>query len=257
MDQAPGGLPPTPPLLPKGIGDILNAAFTIYKEKWQSLVVIVAIVAIPLTFLEYIVLDISFNAGTFGRAAFGGALAGLFGVLIYSVLSGAIARAAAGSVVDMPVSVEDSYNYALARIGPIIWIGLLAGLAVFVGFFVFFIGAVIVAVKLAVGVPVLVVENKRGVEALRRSWDLTTGHFWHVLGTVFLAGIITGIASAILQAPFGSSGWFGPAIGASIAQIVTAPFTALVTILVYLDLRARKESLTTEGLRAELEASGR
>jgi hypothetical protein len=213
-------------------------------------------VAIPLTFLEFIILDISFKTGTFGRAAFGGALAGLFGVLIYSVLSGAIARAAAGSVVDMPVSVEDSYNYALGRIGPIIWIGFLTGLAVFVGFFVFFVGAVIAAVKLAVGVPVLVVENKRGVEALRRSWDLTTGHFWHVLGTVFVAGIITSIASAILQAPFGSDGWFGPAIGASIAQIVTAPFTALVSILIYLDLRSRKESLTSGALRAELEASG-
>ncbi len=254
-DPGDGGLPPTPPLLPKGIGDILNAAFRLYKENWQGFFAIVAVVAVPLTLLEFLLIDVSFKSGTFGRAAFGGALATLASVLIYGLLAGAMGRAAIGSIVGMPVSVNESVNYGLARFGPILWVGFLFGLAVFVGFFAVIIGAVIVAVKLAVSVPVLIVEDRRGTQALSRSWDLTTGHFWHVLGTVFVAGIITRLVSAILQAPFAGSGWVGPGIGASVAQVVTAPFTAIVSILVYLDLRARKESLTSDGLRAELARS--
>ncbi|MBI3648016.1 MAG: hypothetical protein HY240_04610 [Actinobacteria bacterium] len=256
MDQGSGfGLPPAPPLLPKGIGDILTAAFTLYKQHWQGLVKIVAIVAVPLTFLQFLLVDIAFRTGGFGQAAVGGAIAGLFTVVIYSAFAGAITRAAAGSVVGMPISVEESYRYGMARLGPIIWVAVLTGLAVFAGFFVFFVGAIIAAIKLAVGVPVLVVEGKRGAAALSRSWELTTGHFWHVLGTVIVAGLISSIVGQVLQAPFSGAGWFGLAIGASIAQIVTAPFTAIVSILVYLDVRARKESLSSDGLRAELSRS--
>ena len=39
------------------------------------------------------------------------------------------------------------------------------------------------------------------------------------------------------------------------ATVVTMPFSALVGVLLYLDLRARKEQLGLETLRAELRAS--
>jgi hypothetical protein len=276
MDQAPGnGLPPAPPLLPKGIGDILNAAFTLYKEKWQQFFVIIAIVAVPLSIIQYFITD-QFLTGTLstrvnqatgqvevvtsgsslGRLIGGSILLGLIAVLIVNVMQGAISRAAAGSVVGMPIDTEASYSYGIARLGSIILIGLLTGLAVGIGFIFLVIPGLFLLVKFAVSIPALVVEDKRGTKAMGRSWELTAGHFWHVAGTVLLAAIITGIVSGILTSPFSSSGWFIRAIAASIAQIVTAPFTALVAVLVYLDLRARKESLTSDGLRAELAASG-
>jgi hypothetical protein len=274
MDQGPGnGLPPAPPLLPKGIGDILSAAFTIYKEKWQQFFVIVAIVAIPLSVIQYFLEDQLASPATIhidqatgqvtttGGSSFGTFLAGslllaLVGVLIYEIMAGALTRAAAGSVVGVTIDAESSYRYGLARLGSILLIGILTGLAVGIGFIFLVIPGLFLLVKFAVSIPALVVENKRGTQAMSRSFQLTGGHFWHVAGTVLLAAIITGIVSGILTAPFSSSGWFIRAIGASIAQIVTAPFTALVAVLVYLDLRARKESLSSDGLRAELAASG-
>jgi hypothetical protein len=41
----------------------------------------------------------------------------------------------------------------------------------------------------------------------------------------------------------------------SIGSIITMPFMALVTVLLYLDLRVRKEGLSDETLRRELAAS--
>jgi hypothetical protein len=274
MDQGPGnGLPPAPPLLPKGIGDILSAAFTIYKEKWQQFFVIVAIVAVPLSIIQYFLQDqlvspatvhvdpttgvITTTGGSsFGTLVAGSILLALIGVLIYEIMAGAITRAAAGSVVGITIDADDSYRYGLARLGSILLIGILTGLAVGLGFIFLIIPGLFLLVKFAVSIPALVVENKRGTQAMSRSYELTSGHFWHVAGTVLLAAILTGIVSGILTAPFASGGWFLRAIAASIAQIVTAPFTALVSVLVYLDLRARKESLTSDGLRAELAASG-
>jgi hypothetical protein len=37
--------------------------------------------------------------------------------------------------------------------------------------------------------------------------------------------------------------------------VVTLPYSALVGVLLYLDLRARKEGLTMETLRTDLQAS--
>jgi hypothetical protein len=273
MDQGPGnGLPPAPPLLPKGIGDILNAAFTLYKQKWRDFFLIVAIVSVPLSIVQYFLADqlaspvtvhvdqVTGQVTTSGGSSLGTAigasiLLALVGVLIYEIMAGALTRAAAGSVVGVEIDADASYRYGLARLGSILLIGILTGLAVGIGFIFLIIPGLFLLVKFAVSIPALVVENKRGTKAMSRSFELTSGHFWHVAGTVLLAAILTGIVSGILTAPFSSGGWFLRAIAASIAQIVTAPFTALVAVLVYLDLRARKESLTSEGLRAELAAS--
>jgi hypothetical protein len=42
---------------------------------------------------------------------------------------------------------------------------------------------------------------------------------------------------------------------AAVAAVITLPYGTLVGVLLYLDLRARKEQLTLERLRAELQAS--
>jgi hypothetical protein len=44
-------------------------------------------------------------------------------------------------------------------------------------------------------------------------------------------------------------------VAAAVATVVTLPYSALVGVLLYLDLRARKENLTLETLRTDLQAS--
>ena len=253
MDEA--SLPPAPPLLPKGVGDILNAAFTLYKLYWTKFITIVAVIAIPLTIIQYGIAYGALSGGGIAQTISVSFLSGLVGVLISALLTGAVTRAAAGSVVGYAVSVEDSYGYALKKVLSIVWVGLLFGLLVGLGFIALVIPGLFLLVKLAVSLPALVVEDKRGSQALGRSWDLTTGFFWHVAGTVALAFLISIVVSGVIQALFISTGWFSRALAAAAAQIVTAPFTSLVGVLIYLDLRARKESLTSDRLRSELAAT--
>jgi uncharacterized membrane protein len=112
-------------------------------------------------------------------------------------------------------------------------------------------------VMFAVSIPALVVENLRGTDAMSRSWNLVKGNFWHALGLIIVAGIITAVVGGIVGAIGGaiSDNWFVVWIFQAIAQIITAPFTALVTVLLYLDLRARREALTADALRADLNRS--
>jgi hypothetical protein len=89
---------------------------------------------------------------------------------------------------------------------------------------------------------------------MSRSWNLVLGHFWHALVVILVAAIITGVIQGILSA-IGGDNWFVAWIFTAIAQIITTPFTALVTVLLYLDLRARTEALTADRLRTELASS--
>jgi hypothetical protein len=87
-------------------------------------------------------------------------------------------------------------------------------------------------------IPVLVTEDKRGREALRRSWNLVRGLGWHVFGTIVVAGLLTGIVNSLLTAPFGDN-WAVRSIAASIASVITMPFMALACVVLTRGLHHR------------------
>jgi hypothetical protein len=103
--------------------------------------------------------------------------------------------------------------------------------------------------------PVVVLERERPGAALARSWRLVRRSFWRVFGILLLAGLIVAVASAILQLPFSflstlfggatgfSAGTVIAVIGTIAAGTVTRPISAAVTVLLYVDMRMRKEGL--------------
>jgi hypothetical protein len=282
MSDITGGAPPPPPPPPpsggaggqlpaRTLGDILSTAFEVYKANAAKLITIVAIVVVPLALIGSLLANVVFAAET-DEVTIGGETVttivgtrGLFATLAATmitaalafvmafVLQAAVARAAAQAVIGDPVDAEASYRYGFKRLGSVILIALLSGVIIFVGFLLLVIPGIIFAVFLSLAIPALVVENRRGTDALGRSWNLVSGHFWHVLGTIFVAGLITGVIGSIFGAIGGTNvvlSWIFTAIG----QIITTPFTALVAVVLYLDVRARRESLTAETLRAEIAA---
>lgn len=130
-------------------------------------------------------------------------------------------------------------------------------------------------IRLAFTAPALLLERMSVGTAMRRSWLLTRASWWRVLGILLLTAIIAGIANSLLQAPFSILGQVlsvaldhGNATGISeltrsmtiplvvgnvggiVASTVTAPFTAAVTALLYIDLRMRREGLDVALARA-------
>ena len=281
MDDSGGfGAPPPPPppsaggggsIPQRGLGEILSAAFEVYKANATNLIMIVAIVVVPLSFISHFFTGVVFKptketltvAGTtisttttrsFGTFVAASLIGAAIAIIISAALQAALVRGAALATVGDPVDVEASYRYGFRRFGSVLLISILVGIVVAIGFLLLIIPGVIFLTMLSVAVPALIVENRRGTDAMGRSWNLVKGHFWHVLGTIVVAGLITGIVGSILGL-LGGSNWFLQWIFGSIASIITAPFAALVTILLYVDLRARTEALTGDRLRADLSTS--
>jgi hypothetical protein len=250
---------------PMGIGEILSTAFQLYQRHWRTLLAIAAVVVVPFTLLQYLLGDQLRTRGEVTSngvvetatwaVGIAGLVAALAGVVMFLVLTGAITRAVAAEVAGEDPSVEQSYRFGFHRLGSVLLVSVLVGLATIGGLILFVIPGIWIGVRLAVSVEALVVEGRRGTQAMGRSWELVGGHWWHAFGALVVAGLLTGIVNAVITTPFNNTGWFVQAIAAAVATVITMPYGVLVGVLLYLDLRARKEQLNLERLRTDLQAS--
>jgi hypothetical protein len=172
----------------------------------------------------------------------------------------------------------------LAMVASIIAVPVLIGLAVGLssnagaGFAIGFLGelaavpfAVWLWVRLGVAAPALVLEKATIGTAMRRSGRLVRGTWWRVFGILLLTQLITQMLTGILSLPFLGIGWAvsgtgdhpGAAfylftmLGVAIAGVVTYPFGAGVTALLYVDLRMRREGLDLTLARTAASRTGR
>jgi hypothetical protein len=134
-------------------------------------------------------------------------------------------------------------------------------LSVIGGLILLVIPGIIFAIRFMVAPNVVVVEGFRGTRALARSWELTKGSFWRLFGITLLVALLTGVIAFVIELPFsipalhaGTSAWLLRAIGLSVAGVLVRPFAYIVEVLLYLDLRVRKEGLTLERLSHDLSA---
>ena len=210
---------------------------------------------------------------------------GFISELVKPIIIGLLAVAISQSVLGNRISTGDAWRRVAGRIGALIgWTFLsviaaviiltLGSLAVFgltyvssqlsAGFAVFI--AVIttlglLALVLWLGmrllfVPVIIVVEKATIgQAIRRSWELSRGNFWRILGIYLLATLILIVVSIFVAMPFTAiaaglgigGGIVGPTvvnlISSIISSLISLVFTAGVTTLLYLDCRMRDEGL--------------
>lgn len=117
---------------------------------------------------------------------------------------------------------------------------LIAGVAVEVGFFALVIPGVVLWVRLAVVAQAAAVERGGVRDALRSSWRLTRDHGSHIFGVLLVTAPALAVVFGARAFESGAGTSVGDvALGIAVNTIV-ASFAALVTALLYFDLRARQ-----------------
>ena len=142
-----------------------------------------------------------------------------------------------------------SYDSASAGIGGAIAI-------IFLMIVALIVIACFLTVKFAFTSSAVVLEGLGPVDAIKRSWSLSKGSFWRILGRIWLIGIVTGLISAVLGGIVGAILGIGAAAADSVGMLVafSAFLSALLSAVVipvqssfytlmYLDERMRKENL--------------
>jgi hypothetical protein len=206
-------------------------------------------------------------------------------VLVSGVATAAVTRAIADNYLGEPVSIGGSYR----RIGrswlPLLgtlFVAALVGIALFIWFLVpcvgwlsgmgilTFYGAVVVPLL----APIVVLERRSGLAALRRAWDLVRSRFWWVVGfalvlyllNVLLIGGPIGALQAVFQAFVLNAARDNQLLNLltiqSIVQgllsvalsLLYLPVQLTAMTLLYFDLRIRSEGIDL-ALQAEPDAA--
>lgn len=271
----------------------------------QSLVVVLTAVftagsVVSATSLESWVEDLNEQDLAAAGIAFMAAvlLVGILTVFLSAVLQGAMVVPVARSALNRTTGFRQmwalarSRAWALIRLACLLVLGWLLGAALFFGLAVAVVAAVggvgaliliplgfggvalfiWIYIKVLVAPAAVVIEELGAVEGIRRSWQLTRGNWWRVLGITLVVAIMVGIIAQVVTIPvsllpaFYTSvvsphGGADQAVAAAVAiAVVTAIVTALVggvgyafqtavMALLYLDLRMRKDGLDIALLR--------
>ncbi|MFI6941609.1 glycerophosphoryl diester phosphodiesterase membrane domain-containing protein [Streptomyces sp. NPDC050418] len=132
--------------------------------------------------------------------------------------------------------------------------------------------AIWLLVRFSLSSPALMLEKQTVRKSLARSAKLVRGSWWRVFGIQLLAAILVNIVVSIIVIPFsilagavsgdgmsgfleasGNAGWtflIITGIGSVVGSMLAFPITAGVSVLLYIDLRIRREALDLELTRA-------
>ncbi len=266
-------------LRPLGVGEIIDHSLAIYRRQFAPLLVITLTAnAVPLLLMVYLMTagGILENAGLY------------LVVILLSVVLGALATAATVFLVSETymgntMSGGEAIRLAGRFVGRLVLLtmmmGLVAGLAVLapllpglaagseimiaIGSLPGMILAVMVFTGLLVATPALVVEDIGATKALNRSWHLTRGSRWKMLGLVLVVVIIILIPSIAIMVLRGGGMAMPQPGGYSTADIMWELASQFISTLIYpllycaltvayYDLRVRKEGFDLELLESSL-----
>lgn len=273
----------------RDVGELFGLAFRIYRERFADMARAVAVVVIPVSIFTALLLAVLIPAdesggelGEFGRPrtvqgedvdplaqADGGDLAILFvglavggglSVMAAHLSTASALRTVAGAYLGDRPPWGDSVTFAFRRFWPLIWLQAISGVLVFIALLALVIPGLYLVVAWALAVPVLLVENRKGMAALSRSRELIRGRWWPTLGLLFLvggagaivSGVLTPLVAGLLPAGSHLARAASEGVASGVVAVLTTPFAAAALTALYFDSRVRKEHFDIADLRREL-----
>jgi hypothetical protein len=221
-----------------GIGSVLDEAWTLYTRFFLRFFVLALVVFVAVNLLYALLVEAI--SGDDDGTAFVLAIIGLATAVVGTTwLQGAFVYAVQdardGS---FDATLGQVFSRVSPSIAPLLVAALLAGLGIAVGLVLLIVPGLYLMTIWAVIAPVIVIEKQAPFGAFGRSRALVRGHGWTVFAIVIITGLLTGIASGILQAAFSFLPRFLEiVVGATIAQAIVAPFSAIALAITYFRLR--------------------
>jgi flagellar biosynthesis protein FlhB len=181
--------------------------------------------------------------------------------LVLALVTGAVAHLVSSWYADRAVSTREALAITLRCAPPLLFAWFIVHVAEAAAAVVLIVPLLFVMPLFMVVSPAITIERLGPIAGVKRSSALTRTRFSAVLGAVLLIALVD-VALTIAFGLLGLAvstlpyGWIGDVAIQAGASLVTVPFVAGATTLMYLDLRIRSEGLDLELDIAEHFASG-
>jgi hypothetical protein len=211
------------------VGAIIRRTFQIYVDQASVLMPAAAVVFLISGVLSVLLIAASPALGLVA--------------LIVSVVASTLFT---GMVVELVADVQDGrrdatpgqlLSAASPVLGKLIFVGIVAGVGIAIGFVLLIVPGLILLTIWAVAAPVVVLERPDGLGALGRSRDLVRGNGWKVFAVILLLVILVGLVSVAIEAIASSAGEAVGLVARVIVGILTQPISSLAAAVLYFELR--------------------
>lgn len=227
---------------PRSAHQLVVGAFALYRRYPLLFLVLAAGVIVP---YEVIVLAAT-GAGPFAHASLSLGVGSLLTLIELALIGPLVSALHVHAVAEVRRGRDPQFApVALQglRVLPVVAAAtIIAWLGITLGFFALIVPGIILSLRWYVVAQAAAIEHEGWLPALRRSRELTAGHYRHIMVFAIYVTLITIVPTLLVGFAFGHhSTTVASFLVGVLLQIVTWSFGALATALLYFDLRARHE----------------
>lgn len=233
----------------RGIGDLLGDAINLYFRNFPTVFAIGLAVVLP---VQLIVSGIGLEELTAGYRETDNTAELLIPLIVSYLVVAPLVAAAVIHVLQGLAAGEKPHAGRAIQTGldvfaPVFVAVLIAGVATGIGLMLLILPGIFLAVRLYFVPQSVVIDGARSTEALRGSWRLSGGYWWRTFGVIVLANLIAFLPASLVVLPLQALAESADRqvislAGMILTETLTAPFVALVSTLLFFDIRARRTS---------------
>jgi len=226
-----------------GVFEAIGSTVTIFSKNFWLVTKLVLVIVTPfevfkaLSFADADPGNWQLAIGTLGLQLFCSVL--IAPALIYALMKVMQTGIAPG--------INESYRWGVSKLIRLLVCTVMVAVLVSIGFVLLVIPGIFLYLSFELVYPIAVLEGGSPTEILKRSYTMTKGHRWNILGATFVMSMLVAVASApvsILSVWLTFSGmnyWPLQALGAIVSDILTQG-TTILSLVIYLGILRTFES---------------
>jgi hypothetical protein len=262
----------------KGVADILKEAYDMYRRQARDFLTTCALLFVPGSIVKSCALSlilgptVAAGAAGSGMGSFALEVLGALGMLVtgfclYGVIvpltGGALTMMVADRILGGQAGWRQAWALLYRRLGVLLSAVLPAAGLIALGAVLTRIPVVGVVAQIAVMAmglafafvsPVALLEGTRGRAALRRSAELVLSDWLRVAIMIIALAVLLWVAQMLAHLLLPVSAPFFRSLFGDLFTMVLLPIPVLGVVLLYFDIRRRREGFTQDGLREGLDA---
>lgn len=270
-------------LEPLSVWSLLDRTFKLYAQHLPLLLSITFVSHIPSFILNLVNAVLTQNPEQLAESGMGltaalGFLAFVLSMLVTLLLvqplaMGAVTLAIGQIFLGEQPDALDCFKQAFSRFARLLFSQVLAGLWMGLGFMLLIVPGIMWMLSYMCVVPVVMLEPQKNLKsvwreshraagaALERSRELTDGNRWRLAGLLSVTSLILLMPVAIstaITAPFAGTSLAGALLSTVVqeaASLLVTPISLIASVLMYYDLRIRKEGFDIELLQQLMKSS--
>jgi len=180
------------------INKLFKDSWQIYIKQFKTLVLITILTFLPIAIFQILA---GFYKNNFVLENFSGSGIefGLIALIVLAIFISWVGKGALIKNINDNKGIRKSLDYAWHNLASIVWIDILTSIIVIIGFILFIIPGILFSIWYAFSLMVLILENKKGWQALKQSRELTQGKWWGIFERLAILYVIIIVVNILLS----------------------------------------------------------